>query len=381
MAREKYILVGAKPSKDSAQNPGGQLTASISLANYLKSKGHDIEIIDTTQSSFPIPSFHLRLLKGLTRIVMLLKLLRTNDLRGVIIFASAGFSFYEKICMSACCRIFGIQDILFVRSGHFMTAVRTSPWTAFWVKLLLKVPFMIGAQGNNWVDFYNSVGVETARISIICNWLPEWVKIVDTPKIRKLGKPVHFIFVGWLTKEKGVVEILDAISELRSRFRFRLTFVGSGTLETQVKQRIENSNWGSDIVALGWKNSEEVQQLLMSADVFVLPSYAEGFPNALLEAMAKGLPAICSDVGGVSESLHHGVNGFLIPPRKCQHLVEAMDQYLRHPEMIAHHSQATLHVLRSNHDLGKNCQKLLSVFSTIEKKTSSNKSVDDFRNR
>jgi glycosyltransferase involved in cell wall biosynthesis len=359
----KYILVGAKPGKDASQNPGGQLTASISLTQYAKLHGIDVETIDTTQSSFPIPPFFVRLVKGASRLVMLLKRLCTQDVHGVIIFASAGFSFYERICMSALCRLFGVQDIFFMRSGHFMTAVQDSSRYAFWARGLLKVPSLIGAQGDNWVVFYRSLGVDITKVRVIRNWLPDWIKVVDTPKKLRMDEPIHFIFVGWLVREKGVIELLDAISELRSHHRFCFTFVGSGTLKAQVKQRIEESDWGEDVVALGWKSNEEVEQLLMSADVFVLPSYAEGFPNVLLEAMAKGLPVICSDVGGVSESLKNGVNGFLIPPKETKPLIQAMDYYLRHPDVITHHSQAALKILRDNHDLKTNCQRLFSIFS------------------
>ena len=364
MVRNKYVLVGAKPSREVAQNPGGQLTASIGLISYLRLHGHDVEIIDTTQSSFPVPPFRVRLIKGSKRLVTLFWLFCSSEVSGVIIFASAGFSFYERICMSALCRLFGVPDLFFIRSGHFMTAVHASSWTAFWARFLLKVPVRIGAQGSNWSEFYRSLGVNPARISVIRNWLPDWVTIVNTPKPLRLDEPIHFIFVGWLVREKGVLELLDAISELRSRHHFRFTFVGSGTLEEQVQKCIEVSGWGTDVVALGWKSPEEVQQLLISADVFVLPSYAEGFPNALLEAMAKGLPAICSDVGGISDSVIQGVNGFLIPPRETQPLVEAMESYLRYPDLIKSHSQATLNMLRKNHDLIINCQKILDVLNT-----------------
>lgn len=366
MVSRKYVLVGAKPRQGAAQNPGGQLTASVGLTSYLRLNGHDVEIIDTTQSSFPIPPFRVRLAKGFKRLVSLFGLLYSGSVSGVIIFASAGFSFYERIFMSLFCRCFMVPDLFFVRSGHFMTAVCTSSWSAFWARILLKVPFRIGAQGNNWLKFYGSLGVDPARISVIRNWLPDWITIVDEPKTLRIDEPTHFIFVGWLVREKGILELLDAISDLRSRYRFRFTFVGSGTLEEQVGKYIESCDLDGDVVALGWKSSEEVQSLLISADVFVLPSHAEGFPNALLEAMAKGLPAICSDVGGISDTLQHGVNGFLIPPRESKPLVEAMEHYLLHPDLIAQHSQATLRILRANHGLEANCQKILSGFNATE---------------
>jgi glycosyltransferase involved in cell wall biosynthesis len=105
-------------------------------------------------------------------------------------------------------------------------------------------------------------------------------------------------------------------------------------------------------------------QLLDEADVFVLPSYAEGFPNALLEAMARGLPAICTDVGGVSDSLHHEINGFLIPPRNVDALVEAMSCYLRDTSLVERQSSETIKIVAKNHDRVANCKLLFSALST-----------------
>jgi hypothetical protein len=104
MMSRKYVLVGSKPSELAAQNPGGQITASIGLINYLRLNGHEVDIIDTTQSSFPVPSFRVRLAKGSMRLVTLARFIYSGGVSGVIIFAKAGFRFYERICMSALCR-------------------------------------------------------------------------------------------------------------------------------------------------------------------------------------------------------------------------------------------------------------------------------------
>jgi glycosyltransferase involved in cell wall biosynthesis len=96
--------------------------------------------------------------------------------------------------------------------------------------------------------------------------------------------------------------------------------------------------------------------MLSSADVFVLPSYAEGFPMSLIEALSKGLPAICTDVGGISDSLRDGVNGYLIPSRQVPPLVDAMERYLMNPQIIAEHSRASLEIVRANHRAEANCE-------------------------
>ena len=110
-----------------------------------------------------------------------------------------------------------------------------------------------------------------------------------------------------------------------------------------------------DTSVIGGYYDEEFQEVLNTADVFVLPSYAEGFPMSLIEAFSKGLPAIASDVGGISGSLRNGLNGYLIPPRQVPPLVEAMEHYLKDPRIITGQSRAALQIVKANHNAKVNC--------------------------
>lgn len=361
MAQKRFIFVAPKVRE--GKHPGGQGTATFTALNYARSMGYALEIVDTTQSSFPVPSFFSRICRGVGRLLSLTRHLIKGDVNGVVIFASSGFSFFERITCSAICRVFGTRDIFFQRSGFFLDEIACSPWHRAVARHLLRIPHRIGAQGDSWRDFYISLGVARSRIVIVRNWLPEIVPIRSTARAYSQDKPIHFVFVGWLVKEKGVNELLDAIERLRPTHRFRLTFVGGGDLEHVVKTRIVHGGWSDSIVACGWTPAEDVIQILDDGDVFVLPSYAEGFPNALLEAMARGLPAICTDVGGVADSLHDAINGFLIPPRDATALSLAMSQYLDDPTLIQRHSTETIRIVAANHDRIANCRLLFSSVS------------------
>ena len=364
--RQRIILVGAGAGKDGAPHPGGQHTASMGLARYAEANGYSLEIIDITQSNFPVPPVRRRLMRGVRRIAALIRLLCSGGLKGVIVFAASGLSVVERICMCALCRVFRVPEVLFVLSGHFMNDVNASAWTRLWARVLLKIPFRIGAQGTPWVDLYKSLGVDERRIIVARNWLPPWVTLSGARDGTRIVGHVHFIFVGWLVRAKGVNELMDAIGMLKPHYPFRVSIVGGGTLEPSLKTVVEQRGWGDDIAVLGWKSADEVQALLAQADVFVLPSHAEGFPNALLEAMAKGLPAICADVGGIRDSLIDGENGFLIAPRRASALAEAMEKYLQDPGLIQKHSEAALRILAKNHDWKSNCQQVFDVFDLQE---------------
>ena len=135
----KFILVGAKPQSEKTSNPGGQLTASLGLVEYAQAIGYDLEVIDTTQSSFPVPPLKTRLNRGIARVKQLYTLLRNGNVKGVIIFSSSGASFYERIVLSLICQLFRVPDIFFIRSGHFYNAVEL-------LRLLIKLFLILRLQ-------------------------------------------------------------------------------------------------------------------------------------------------------------------------------------------------------------------------------------------
>lgn len=359
---KRFILVGADPAAGNVDHPGGQLTASDGLIRYGQQHGIAIEVIDTTQSSFPVPSLKARVKKGLARLKRLNRMLSTDNYDGVIIFSSSGFSFYERILLAALCRLKGVKAMFFMRSGHFINAVNAS-----WVQRqlstwLLKLPFRIGAQGRPWIDFYRSLGIPEKKLCIVRNWISFDFPIAQQPRHSAAITRINFVFVGWLVEAKGVPQLLAAAEKLKDRYQFTLTLIGGGTLSELAKQKAE-AGLAEHLKVLGWQDKKQVQQHLANADVFVLPSAAEGFPNALLEAMATGLPAICTNVGAISDSLYDNVNGFLLENNSTECIVRAMETYLKQPELLALHSKNTLEIFNQQHGWEANCSHLFDQFS------------------
>ncbi len=358
---DTYILIGPEPSNNNKNNPGGQLTASIGLKNYAEQNNIHLKIIDTLQTSFPIPSFKVRLISGLNRIQYLFKILLKMKIQGVIIFAGSGFSFYERILASLICKIFNVRTILFIRDGFFKDKVKSSQLYYFLVKIMLKIPDFIGSQGIEWTKFYQSIGLNSQKIVLIRNWMTEQYN--DNLIYKKISKDetIRFIFVGWLVKEKGLNELLNSIKDLSQKYNFHFTFVGGGNMEKFVREYAEKNKL-KNIELTGWINNFEVKEQLLKAHIFVLPSYSEGFPNALIESMSFGLPSICSNVGAISDSVIDGLNGYLIEPKNENSLKIAMENYILNPEEVFQHSIETINILKEKHDWEKNCKKLFDIF-------------------
>lgn len=360
---KRFILVGADPLGGHVAHPGGQLTACEGLIRYADENGLTLEVIDTAQSSFPVPSIGQRLKKGIARVIELRKKLRTKEFNGVIIFSSSGLSFYERALMAILCRRRKVPSIFFVRSGHFINELNGSNFKRRIASKILQYTDVIGAQGQPWVDFYDELGVSLERVCVVRNWLSFDFIASERPKTVFPQKTLRFVFVGWLVEAKGVRQLLQAAEKLAAEYAFELVFIGNGTLADEISMqasRIQNIH----IETLGWIDRQRLQNELRRSDVFVLPSEAEGFPNALLEAMASGLPVICTDVGAVSDSVHDGVNGFLLADNGPGAIYEAMREYLDDPMLIEKHSAGSLAVFRKQHGWEENCKHLFSQLET-----------------
>ena len=151
-----------------------------------------------------------------------------------------------------------------------------------------------------------------------------------------LGLPEHdriILYVGGLDPEKGVRELVDAFAALRlaSPVPLHLVLVGEGSLDAELRARSAALGPGGLILA-GSRDLPGVALHLGAADVLVLPSWAEGTPNVVLEALASGRPVVASRVGGIPDLLIEGVTGcLLVPPRDPDALALGLQDALARP--------------------------------------------------
>lgn len=137
--------------------------------------------------------------------------------------------------------------------------------------------------------------------------------------------------VGSLTPKKGIPYLLDAWNQIRNKFpNALLVSVGGKELPEYCQKANENPD---SQVRFYLNQPDGVLPFLQSADIFILPSLAEGLSNALLEAQSCGLPCIATKVGGNPDIIQDGVNGILIEPRSIDSIVSALDTLLISEEM------------------------------------------------
>lgn len=149
--------------------------------------------------------------------------------------------------------------------------------------------------------------------------------IVKAKEIRGNFTGVNFVFVGRLVGDKGVNELVEAYIRLNQEISAtRLYLVGGKEqdLDPISPQTLKTIDDNPNIFAVG--PQKDVRPYLKASDIFVLPSYREGFPNVVLEALSMGLPVIVTDVNGALDAVKDGLNGFVIPKKDVDSLHSKM---------------------------------------------------------
>lgn len=130
------------------------------------------------------------------------------------------------------------------------------------------------------------------------------------------------LWVGRLDPVKGLDHLLDAFSEVSRRKSAYLLLVGAGAERVRIAARIRALRLQDRAILAGVR--DDIPQLLKACDLFALPSYTEGMPNALLEAMAAGCPIVCSEIPAHRRLITHRRSGLLVPPGDARSLASAM---------------------------------------------------------
>ncbi len=148
------------------------------------------------------------------------------------------------------------------------------------------------------------------------------------------------LFVGRLIAEKGVLELLDAVASLLKERVCQLVVAGDGPQKQRLGDRARYLGISNHVSFVGHLASEQLAQAYGAADVFVLPTYSEGFPTVIAEAMHAGLPIVTTPVGGAADHLGDGINALFVPPRDDDALADALIRILDDQDLRTRMGQA-----------------------------------------
>lgn len=202
----------------------------------------------------------------------------------------------------------------------------------------------------------------------------QWAKIhvvhcgVDDLFLKQLPVPIpsepRFVCVGRLTEQKGHLMLIEAASQLAAAGQtFKLVLVGDGDLRNQIETLITQLKLENHVEITGWATNAQVQQQILAAQVLVAPSFAEGLPVVIMEALALGRPVISTYIAGIPELVQPGKSGWLVPAGSVTELAEAMRSALQTPvETLKHMGKTGAELVAQNHNAATEAAKLIELF-------------------
>jgi glycosyltransferase involved in cell wall biosynthesis len=184
----------------------------------------------------------------------------------------------------------------------------------------------------------------------------------DRPKPARESGPAELLFVGRLAAVKGLPVLFDAMARLADRaVPARLTLIGDGSERGALERAVAMRGLGDRVVFAGHRSQEGVADAMAAADVFVLPSFAEGVPVVLMEAMASRTAVVATRVAGVPELVEDGVSGLLVSPGDASALAEALAALIADPARRRRMGEAGRARVEAEHDAGREADWLLSL--------------------
>ncbi len=264
--------------------------------------------------------------------------------------------FYHLIYLAEACVL--LRWLINTGVAHIHAHFGTNPTTvAMLCHVLGAPPYSFTIHGPEEFDAVNSlalvekvkraafvVTVSSFGKSQLYRWCPPslWSKIhvvhcgVDDGflALSPIGIPKEprLVCVARLCKAKGHLILLDAAGKLAAEgLQFKLVLVGDGPLRDEIENAIAQFGLQDFVEIIGWASNAEVRQHILAARAMVLPSFAEGLPVVLMEALALGRPVVSTYIAGIPELVESGVCGWLVPSGSVEALVVAMRKALQLP--------------------------------------------------
>ncbi|WP_260855407.1 glycosyltransferase family 4 protein [Mesorhizobium amorphae] len=242
--------------------------------------------------------------------------------------ASMG-STYRKLVIARCARMLGIPYVLHLHGAEYRS---------FWsgdggfldrrMRSMFEHASRVVVLGRVWRDFIAGRAPGAAgNIVIVPN-------ATETPLLAHVGggDSIHILFLGRIGERKGVPQLCDALANMKSVEHWRATIAGDGEVE-ETRARLMELGLADRVQLPGWVGPDQVAALIASADILVLPSFAENLPVSVIEGMASGLAVVTTPVGAVEDIVTNEQNGLLVPPGDVAALTKALTRLVEDPAL------------------------------------------------
>lgn len=258
----------------------------------------------------------------------------SGRLAGVHVNMAERLSLFRKCLVVLWARALGAPVMLHLHAAqlHHFYAMLPSPVRAFvrWTFARATLCVVLGKASYEFV--IDELKIPPNHVQIINNGVPG--PTVPRAPLSAQGEKGRVFFLGNLSQRKGVSELLTALSlsRLANEGRVEAVLAGGGDLAyyTALARELGIDHFTRFV---GWADQQQAAQWMASSDVLVLPSYDEGLPLVILEALANGVAVICTPVGEIPHNLCDGRNALFVSPGDVQALADAIDKVLGEPDL------------------------------------------------
>lgn len=246
---------------------------------------------------------------------MLVKLLFDRQIKIVHIHTASYNSFKRSAFFLKLAKWFGKKIILHIHGGGFKEYYTTNKE---WIANTLNSCDAIITLSESWKEFYQSI-TSVPKIYVLEN-------IIANPRVmvREKSPKCNFLFLGKIDQLKGIYDLIEVLYQNKTSLADKVEFhMGGGGEVDKLNDLISEYELGSFVFYEGFVSGSKKDTLLASCDAYILPSYTEGMPVSILEAMSYGKPILATPVGGIPEVVRD--NGILFQPGDLPAIFKAID--------------------------------------------------------
>ena len=203
------------------------------------------------------------------------------------------------------------------------------------------------------------------KIAIAHEHFVDFTKFAIKKKVDERSNLVGYI--GRLSEEKGILNLIEAVPfVLKGKADTRFIICGKGSLADRVQNLMKAEGIEAQVRLIGWIAHEDVPQYLNELKMLVLPSFTEGLPNAILEAMACGTPVLATPVGAIPDIIKDGKTGFLLKSNDPEHIADRIVELLGKPELLKKVSINAYNYVRENFSYEKTLEAWRKILSELQ---------------
>ena len=343
-------------------NVGGMTTVLCDLGNSKLAEQVNLVFLNTAKTTREGRSLIEAVLSKLALWLDWIKLIKTRPETIAHIHTCSGFTFFLDsvlVCLAKLCRV---PVVLHVHGAKFDQFIdRLNPALVGLARWICRHCEYVIVLSESWkIELSKRMGPQ--RFAVVENGVP--IKATLSRNAHDVNL-VNILFLGNLTERKGVLDLLAVMPEVRHAV---LHLVGGeeqpGIIDS-IMCMLQDPKLNGKVKYHGVKYGQDKQQFLQDADIFVLPSYAEGLPISLLEAMACGIPVIVSGVGGIPAVVTHEQEGFLITAGNRGELSMALNKLINSPQLRERMGLAARKRCQEQFSIDVTADKLLSLYREI----------------